>query len=191
MCTAATYSSKDFYMGRTLDYEFSYGDEVTVTPRNYPFRFRHMGENKSHYAMIGMAHVADDYPLYYDAMNECGLGIAGLNFVGNAFYGEVEDGVDCIAQFEFIPYLLSVCASVKEVKEVLGHSKVVNTRFSEQFPCAGLHWIIADKEEAVTVESMKDGLHIHDNPVGILTNNPPFEKPVSYTHLTLPTKLEV
>ena len=136
MCTAATYSSKDFYMGRTLDYEFSYGDEVTVTPRNYPFRFRHMGENKSHYAMIGMAHVADDYPLYYDAMNECGLGIAGLNFVGNAFYGEVEDGVDCIAQFEFIPYLLSVCASVKEVKEVLGHSKVVNTRFSEQFPCA-------------------------------------------------------
>lgn len=46
---------KSFYMGRTLDYEFSYGDEVTVTPRNYPFRFRHMGENKSHYAMIGMA----------------------------------------------------------------------------------------------------------------------------------------
>ena len=188
MCTAATYSSKDFYMGRTLDYEFSYGDEVTVTPRNYPFRFRYMGENKSHYAMIGMAHVADDYPLYYDAMNECGLGIAGLNFVGNAFYGEVEDGVDCIAQFEFIPYLLSVCASVKEVKEVLGHSKVVNTRFSEQFPCAGLHWIIADKEEAVTVESMKDGLHIYDNPVGILTNNPPFEKQMfqlnNYMHLS-------
>ena len=33
MCTAATYKTKDFYMGRTLDYEFSYGDEVTVTPR--------------------------------------------------------------------------------------------------------------------------------------------------------------
>ena len=25
MCTAATYQTKDFYMGRTLDYEFSYG----------------------------------------------------------------------------------------------------------------------------------------------------------------------
>ena len=29
MCTAATYKTKDFYMGRTLDYEFSYGDEIT------------------------------------------------------------------------------------------------------------------------------------------------------------------
>ena len=36
MCTAATYQTRDFYMGRTLDYEFSYGDQITVTPRNYP-----------------------------------------------------------------------------------------------------------------------------------------------------------
>ena len=70
MCTAATYKTKDFYFGRTLDYEFSYGDEVTVTPRNFCFRFRHMGEVKTHYAMIGMAYVADDYPLYYDARLE-------------------------------------------------------------------------------------------------------------------------
>ena len=30
----------------------------------------------------GMAHVTGDYPLYYDAINEKGLGMAGLNFVG-------------------------------------------------------------------------------------------------------------
>ena len=41
MCTAATYLTKDFYFGRTLDYEFSYGEEIAVTPRNYPFHFRH------------------------------------------------------------------------------------------------------------------------------------------------------
>lgn len=40
MCTAATYLHGDFYFGRNLDYEFSYGDEVTITPRNYPFHFR-------------------------------------------------------------------------------------------------------------------------------------------------------
>lgn len=28
------------------------------------------------------AHVFEEYPLYYDAMNEKGLGMAGLNFVG-------------------------------------------------------------------------------------------------------------
>ena len=29
MCTAATYKTNDFYFGRTLDYEFSYGDVIT------------------------------------------------------------------------------------------------------------------------------------------------------------------
>lgn len=84
MCTAATYKTKGFYFGRTLDYEFSYGEEITVTPRNFPFEFRHTGICQSHYAIIGMAHVAENYPLYYDAMNEKGLCMAGLNFVGNA-----------------------------------------------------------------------------------------------------------
>lgn len=36
----------------------------------YSFHFRHVGDMKNHYAIIGMAHVAEDYPLYYDAMNE-------------------------------------------------------------------------------------------------------------------------
>ena len=102
MCTAATYKTKDFYFGRTLDYEFSYGDEVTVTPRNYPFQFRYMGEKSSHYAIIGMAHVAGDYPLYYDGINEKGVGMAGLNFVGNAVYQEVSDNRENVAQYEFI-----------------------------------------------------------------------------------------
>ena len=44
MCTAATYKTNDFYMGRTLDYDFSYGDEITVTPRNYSFTLRHGGK---------------------------------------------------------------------------------------------------------------------------------------------------
>ena len=46
MCTAATYRTKDFYFGRTLDYEFSYGEEIVITPRNYEFHFRHMGQAK-------------------------------------------------------------------------------------------------------------------------------------------------
>ena len=46
MCTAATYRTKDFYFGRTLDYEFSYGEEITVTPRNYPFSFRYLPEQQ-------------------------------------------------------------------------------------------------------------------------------------------------
>ena len=107
MCTAATYKTKDFYFGRTLDYEFSYGDEIVVVPRNYPLAFRHASAPEKRYAMIGMAHVADGYPLYYDAINEAGLGMAGLNFVGNAAYGQIVEGRENVAQFEFIPWILS------------------------------------------------------------------------------------
>ena len=178
MCTAATYKTKDFYMGRTLDYEFSYGEEITITPRNYEFNFRHAGQLKSHYAIIGMAFVAGGYPLYYDAVNEKGVGMAGLNFVGNAAYEEVilDDESDAIqvAQFEFIPWILSQCSSVIEARTKLSQMRLTKTPFSEQLPAAQLHWIIADKDDCIVVESMKDGLHVYDNPVGVLTNNPPF-----------------
>ncbi len=119
MCTAATYKTKDFYFGRTLDYEFSYGDEVTIVPRNYVFHFRNMGSMESHYAMIGMACIVENYPLYYDAVNEKGLGMAGLNFVGNAKYRDIEKDKDNVATFEFIPWILCQCGSVEEAEELL------------------------------------------------------------------------
>lgn len=188
MCTAATYKTADFYFGRTLDYEFSYGDEVTVTPRNYPLTFRHASAVSTHYAIIGMAHVAGDYPLYYDAFNEKGLCMAGLNFVGNAAYNKVQEGKENVAQFEFIPWILGKCASLKEAKECLATMNLTDTPFSEKFAPASLHWLIADKSGAVTVESMADGLHIYDNPVGVMTNNPPFPQQLfglnNYRHLS-------
>lgn len=176
MCTAATYKTKDFYFGRTLDNECSYGEEVTVTPRDFAFRFRHMGDLNRHYAIIGMAHVAENYPLYYDAVNEKGLAMAGLNFVGNAHYREPVCGRDNIAQFEFIPWILGSCATVKESRALLEKINLVNTPFDEKQPAAQLHWMIADRDEAVTVESVAEGIRIYDNPVGVLTNNPPFDE---------------
>ena len=175
MCTAATYKTKDFYFGRTLDYEFSYGDEITITPRNFPFKFRHTDECNNHYAMIGMAHIAGGYPLYYEAMNEKGLCMAGLNFVGNAVYFEPKIGKENVAQFEFIPYILSHCDSVLQARERLENLNITNTQFSDKLPCTQLHWIISDRNESLTVESTKDGLKIYDNPIGVLTNNPPFD----------------
>lgn len=174
MCTAATYRTKDFYFGRTLDYEFSYGEEITVTPRNYPFSFRYLPEKREHYAIIGMAHVEEDYPLYYDAVNEKGLGMAGLNFVGNAVYGEVREGKENVAVFELIPYILSQCENTEEARELLGKIQITDSRFKEQLPNGRLHWIIADEKEAITVESVTEGLKIYENAPGVLTNNPPF-----------------
>ena len=187
MCTAATYKTKDFFFGRTFDYEFSYGEEVVVTPRKFRFEFREKGSLESHFAMIGTAFVADDYPLYYEAVNEKGLGMAGLNFAGNADYKEKAENKDNVTPFEFIPWILGQCDSVKEARRLLDKINLVNIPFSEKLPLSPLHWMIADKDEAVTVECVKDGLKVYDNPVGVMTNNPPFDKQLfslnNYRHL--------
>lgn len=175
MCTAATYKTKNFYFGRTLDYEFSYGDEVTITPRNFPFHFREKGNKETHYAIIGMAYIAENYPLYYDAINEKGLAIAGLNFTENAYYNERVEGKDNIAQFEFIPWILSQCTTVEEARNLIQKINLLNIPFNDKLPLAELHWIISDKEESITVESVKEGIKIYDNTVGVLTNNPQFD----------------
>ena len=173
MCTAATYKTEDFYFGRNLDYEFSYGESVIITPRGYSFE-PHIGNfPKNHYAIIGMAHKENDYPLYYDAANEKGLCVAGLNFVGNAVYGKMTEGKNNVAQYEFIPWLLSHCANVKEARALLKNTNITDAPFGS-FPPAKLHWIIADKEECITAESVSDGLKIYDNQIGVLANNPPF-----------------
>lgn len=174
MCTAATYQTKHLYFGRNLDLEYSYEESVTVTPRNYPLVFRHVAPLQSHYAMIGMSYVKEGYPLYYEATNEKGLSMAGLNFVGNAVYQPLREGKDNIASFEFIPWLLGQCDCLKDVRQLLDGLNLTTTPFSAELPPAQLHWIIANREGAIVVEAMADGLHVHDDPAGVLTNNPPF-----------------
>ncbi|MBO5936075.1 MAG: choloylglycine hydrolase [Clostridia bacterium] len=172
MCTAVSLGR---YFGRNLDLERSYGESVVITPRNYKFHLRTLPTIDSHYAMIGMATVAGGYPLYYEATNEKGLSMAGLNFPGNAHYKEYQDGKDNVAPFEFIPYILSLCENVDEAEKCLADINLVNISFSKELPLSPLHWIISDKEKSITVESVKDGLKIYDNPYGVLTNNPTFD----------------
>ena len=174
MCTALTFKTNDLYFGRTLDLDFSYGEEIIVTPRNYPFRFSDKGLISTHYAFIGTALEAEGYPLYYDAVNEKGLCAAGLNFSDEAHYNEPVTNKDNVAAFEFIPWILCNCADLKEAKAYIEKMNFTNTAFSKKLPPALLHWIISDKSGSITVESVKDGLKVYDNPVGVLTNSPPF-----------------
>ncbi|MBQ1264874.1 MAG: choloylglycine hydrolase [Oscillospiraceae bacterium] len=174
MCTAVTYKTKDHYFGRNLDLEYSYGETVTITPRNYPFSFRTLGKMEHHFAMIGMAHVAEGYPLYYDATNEKGLSMAGLNFPDNADYKPYCVGKDNIAPFELIPWILGQCATVAEAETLLRRINLLCENFSQELPLSPLHWIISDAERSITLESVKEGIVVYDNPIGVLCNNPPF-----------------
>ncbi len=188
MCTAVTLHTKDHYFGRNLDYETTFGEQVVLMPRNYPLRYKcHADQNTKakHPAMLGMAVVAEDYPLYFDAMNEKGLAMAGLHFVGNAHYEkprspQTGNAVSCpkpkaeIAPYELIPWVLSQCETVEEARTLLAGTRVVAIPFHRKFPLSPLHFMIADKKKSMVIEPMREGLQIYDNPVGVLTNNPPF-----------------
>ena len=124
--------------------------------------------------MIGMAHLRDGFPLYYDAVNEKGLCIAGLNFVDSAVYHPVREGAENVAQFELIPWLLGRCATLAEARALLTRTNITGTAFCEGLPAARLHWMIADHTGCIAVESVSDGLRVYDDPAGVLANEPPF-----------------
>ena len=182
MCTAISWCGKHHYFGRNLDLEYVFDERIVIAPRNFPFSFRFHPTLSKHYAMIGTATVADGYPLYYEATNEVGLSIAGLNFPGNAAYLSPRKDKINLAPFELIPWILGRCANLDEARTVLEQTNLVNTPFSGDWPLSPLHWIIADRNGAVVAEPMADGLHLYDDPIGVLTNNPPF--PYHLDHLS-------
>ena len=174
MCTSISLLTKDHYFGRTLDLEYSYDEKVVITPRKFPFEFRYQKPVNNHFAMIGMATVVDDYPLYYEATNEKGLSMAGLNFPDKTVYKDFDHQKNNICPFELIPWVLSKCESVEESKELLYNTNIISADFNDNFKSTPLHWMISDRDSSITVECVDDGLKIYYNPVSVLTNNPEF-----------------
>lgn len=175
MCTAISYKGIHNYFGRNLDLEYTYSEFVTITPRNYLFKFRNEDSINNHFAMIGMATIADNYPLYYEATNEAGLSVAALNFPGNAVYKTRSQNKINISSFEFIPYILSKYKSIEDLRDELKNINITNSSFNEKYPHSPLHWLISDSIESITIEPIESGIKIYDNPIGVLTNNPPFD----------------
>lgn len=184
MCTAV--ADRGLF-GRTLDLEYSYGEEIVITPRSYRFEFSDKTATDKHYAIIGVAHVSSNTPLYYDGINEAGLGAAALNFPEYAVYHPHKRGQYNIASFELIPWILSQCDSVDSAQTLLQNVNITADSFSEELKPTPLHWIIADKTRAIIVESTADGMQIYENQLGVMTNSPSFPfhlaKTAEYMHL--------
>lgn len=175
MCTAISITAGDNYFGRNLDFEYDFGEKIIITPRNFPFYFRNGKKVKNHDAIIGTAVSVNNYPLYFDATNESGLSMAGLNFPHFCQYFEKTANKDNVASFELIPYVLCECKNTDEAKSLLVNVNITNEAFDENNKPTPLHFIISDKEKSIVAEQTKDGMKVFDNPVCVLTNSPPFD----------------
>ena len=175
MCTAVAFGKNNRYFGRNLDYEVTFGENVVVTPRNYGIKLRYMPDMKRHAAFIGTAAIMDGYPLYYEATNEYGLSMAGLNFVGNCTYCETSlDMRVNLCQFEMIPYILGRCRTLSDARTVFERINLVGERFLPKLALPELHWMLADSSGCAVLEISDSGTTVYDNAFSVLTNNPPF-----------------
>ena len=177
MCTAIAWCNGAFYFGRNMDLNYHFNEQVVIVPRGYSLSFKQERTIEAgHYAMIGMAAVVDDYPLYAEAVNEKGLCVAGLNFAGYAYNSpDILPEKNNVAPYELIPWLLSQCANTQQAKQLLMNTNVIAVQFQENLPLPTLHWLISDKHSSIVFEFTKEGGRIFDNPYGVLTNNPTFD----------------
>ena len=195
MCTSMAYTNGDFYFCRNMDLDYRFGERLVITPRSAKLKFKHEKALEHHYAIIGIATVIDSFPLYAEAVNEKGLCISAQNFPGNAHYEKspLENALN-LAPYEIIPYILSTFATVSEVEKGLAHLKIIDTPFKSEIPTTPLHFFIADRSDSIVLETTRNGTKIHKNPLGVMTNNPPFDQQLAmfenYAHLTPVTPSE-
>lgn len=173
MCTA--FNTKNFF-GRNLDYEHRFGEKIIIIPHEYPLSFENKAPLKNHPAIIGVGLVENGCPLLFDAMNEYGLGVAGLNFPSYAHY--FKEGT--LPSYEVILFILTRAKSAKEAKELLRGELISDTPFSDNLTPSPLHWIVSDENESLVIEQTKNGLSLFDNPVHLLSNAPPFPHQLSF-----------
>ncbi|MFZ3453038.1 choloylglycine hydrolase [Arthrobacter sp. 7Tela_A1] len=177
MCTGIRFSdnSGNLYLARNLDWTFGYGERVVLTPTGYSTRSPFGAVPEIRHAVIGMGIVEEDTPLYFDCGNDAGLAVAGLNFPGYADYApEAVEGAVNVAAFEFPLWVASQFASVDEVEAALGSVVIVDRPINEKYPSSLLHWIIGDGKRAIVVEYTSDGMHVFDDDVDVLANQPGF-----------------
>ena len=200
MCTAIGWQGRHFMFGRNLDLEYGFHERVTQVARGSLLRFAAMPPVRTAYAMLGMAAEEGGFPLFAEAVNECGLCAAGLYFPHSARMRAAGDmqGAEgaaeraaaagrAVAPHEMVAALLARCADTRQARAFLQGAEVVSIPY-KNYPVPALHWLVADRYGCFVAEPAEGGLRLYDDPAGVLANEPPFPFQLhnlhAYRHLT-------
>ena len=204
MCTAIGWQGKHFMFGRNLDLEYGFRERVTQVARGSLLRFAAMPPARTAYAMLGMAAEEGGFPLFAEAVNECGLCAAGLYFphsarmraAGDMRKGEraAEEKAAAAGDIQGAEGAAAERAAAAG-RAIAPHEMVAallarcaDTRQARAFlqgaevvsipyknyPVPALHWLVADRYGCFVAEPAEGGLRLYDDPAGVLANEPPF-----------------
>jgi choloylglycine hydrolase len=184
-CTAFQLRSADgaHVYFRSMEFGFPFNSKLLVIPRGTEYTGTEPNGKpgltwQAKYGVVGM-NVKIAPTLVADGMNEKGLVVGMLYLPGYAQYLPPDDTktAKTIGSWEAVTYLLATCADVEESVTALTKSvHVAQQEFPPFKQVLPVHYWIGDATGKVVIAEYVGGkLSIHQNPVGSLTNSPPFD----------------
>lgn len=144
-----------------MDLDCDFARTAVRAPRAFPLVGR-----RRHYAVAGVAQVREGIPYFAEGLNERGLYVAGLYFPDAVYAAKG------MAPHVFMTSALALCASASEAARLLTNIDISGEGVDG--PAPPLHWMLADRTRTLVVERRAEGLFVHENAFGVLTNSPPF-----------------
>jgi choloylglycine hydrolase len=188
-------ADKSVVYARTLEFGQDLKSALLFIPRQHafvgtsPFKGYKGLKWKSRYAVLG-ANALGVIGLI-DGINEKGLAGGLFYFPDYASYQKIDptQAASSIASAELLTWILTTCATVKEVKHMLPQIKVSTGFLKQQKSIEPIHAIIHDPQgNSLVIEYTAGHLNIYDNPLGVITNSPAFDWHVTnlrnYTNLS-------
>ncbi len=166
---------------RTMEFAIDIHSDVLMIPRG----FARTGTTpdgkeglkwKAKYASIGANGVG--LPVLFDGLNEKGLAAGTFYFPTSAGYMPytAADAGKTIAQWEVGSWILENFANVEEVKANISNIVVPAVVFGGWGFAPEAHYIVHDAAgKSIVIEYIGGKLNVYDNPLGVVTNSPPFD----------------
>ncbi|NIZ03725.1 linear amide C-N hydrolase [Thalassospira lucentensis] len=184
MCTdfQVNVPKQGYINGRSMEFGMELESKFFFRKAGHIYDQKIWGENfglswQGKYGFVGMN--AFNLPLVVDGMNTQGLSTGNLWLPGTQ-YQTITDPQKGLNIDNFSAWVLSNFASCEEVKSALEANQVQvgAPKFLQNL--LPLHYPIHDDQgNSIVIEFIQGEIKIYDNPVGVLTNQPPFPDQLS------------
>lgn len=162
-------------VARSMEFGTLLDSQVIFQPQGQEFSSEHQSSLKwkNQYAYCGLTYFG--LKRVVDGFNEKGLSIGALWFPQTE-YPKITTKKEIIPLQDVADWILGKCASVEEALIEFGKISVLPHPVPKINKVPPLHFALHDKSgQSAVVEFIKGEMHIHANPIGVLTNAPSFE----------------